>query len=147
MRRPTFRTRRTRGPLSAVVALALLFAGCGDEGEGGDTGAIKSTLRGYISAVLDDDGVTACSYFTPAMKARTLKSSQAFAPDVTTCDEALTKAFRGMSAGQKTNALEFGAFTTKVSGNNAAVRITKTGQVTNLVKSGGRWLISSAPAG
>jgi hypothetical protein len=141
----------TRSAKLLIVAVFMaLAAGCG--GASSDTSQISSTLTTYLSAVADGNGRTACDQLT-GEEARTVLDVSA-SVGATSCVDAIDKSSQNLGSAEKQRLRGAKVMNVHVNGDRATADALGATQRAQLVKSGGRWLISggitaptAAPAG
>jgi hypothetical protein len=129
-------TRGTR--LLIVVAVIALAAGCG--GASSDTSQISSTLTTYLSALADGNGRAACDQLTGA-QARAVVETAASA-GATSCVDAIDELSRNLGGDEKRTLRDAKVVNIHVNRDRATADALGATQITQLVKSGGHWLIS-----
>ena len=133
----------TRGPkLLTVVAVIALAAGCG--GASPDAGQIGSTLTAYLSALADGNGRKACDRLT-AEEARAVLDT-ASGVRATSCVDAIEKLSQNLGDDEKRTLRGANVTNIHVNGDRATADALGAAQIAQLVKSGGRWLISGGIA-
>ena len=143
---------------AAVLALALGLAGCGGDDPAEERKATRSgaesTVRGYLTALVDKDGAEACATFTPEYRRAVLRQNREFAREEGVDDcagliDAITRATPSVTfEGERLARDSVGKlrFRTSVLRSGAEHQATVTGrrgvQRYLLETRDGRWLIS-----
>lgn len=136
---------RRAAPACGLAAVVLL-TGCGG---GNDKPKIDQTdpaavVKGYLNALADGDGKTACAQLSPARQRFAVKallrptSLDNFAAD---CPDALKKASRDYRPEEQKLLRKATVTKAKINGRTAKLKSSASGELT-LTRSGGRWVIS-----
>lgn len=127
-----------RAPTAALIAAALLVAGCGGSGPG-DKEKIETTVRDYFTAFSDSDPAKACDQLVPEARDALAKAAR-----VKDCPAALARALQRPDVKRYGPALRnVKVLSVEISGDTATAKVRAIGSTTSvpLRKEGGAWKI------
>ena len=138
----------TRAAALGLVAAAAA-AGCGGGGDPKPEDQARATVQRYLTALGHGDAAAACRQFTRASREKLTEfGDKQLKLDKPSCAATVGAALKAGSGGAALRRLGHARITrVRVEDDHADVTVAGLGTTTRVVKSGGAWLIDSAPTG